>query len=123
MTDVAHTMGVDLAIASTGDLLATDGDGAVRQRVLHRLLTNPGGYVWAPSYGGGLPQFVGRTLDAAALQAVVRNQMLLETAVARQPLPVVSVAVAADGTVSATITYGDAASGTVQQPSVVLGAS
>ena len=122
MTDIYHIMGSDLSIASTGDILGVNDAGAVSQRVLRRLLTNAGDYIWSLTYGAGLPQFVGRMVNVTQLQAVVRNQLQLESAVARIPLPTASVTASPDGTVSVTITYTDAATGVVQQPSVVLGA-
>ena len=123
MTDIFHIMGSDLSIAATGDLLGVSDAAAVSQRVLRRLLTNVGDYVWALTYGAGLPHFVGQTIDVVRLQAVIRNQLQLEASVARVPLPTATVTANPDGTVAATITFTDAATGTVQQPSVVLGAS
>lgn len=122
MTDISHTMGLDLTVAATGDLADVSDVAAVSQRVLRRLLTNAGDYIWALTYGAGLPQFVGRTVNVTQLQAIIRNQLQLEASVARIPLPSATVVANADGTVAATITYADAATGTIQQPSVVLGA-
>ena len=123
MTDISHIMGSDLAIAPTGDIQSVADTDAVSQRVLRRLLTNAGDYIWSLTYGAGLPQFVGRTVNVTQLQAVIRTQLQLETAVARVPLPSATVISSGDGTVTATITYTDASTGTVQQPSVVLGAT
>ena len=123
MTDIHHVMGSDLTIAPVGDILSASAGDAVAQRVLRRLLTNAGDYIWSLPYGAGLPQFVGRTVNVTQLPAVIRNQLQLEASVARVPLPSATVTSAADGTVVATITYTDASTGTVQQPSVVLGAS
>ena len=122
MTDISHIMGSDLTIAATGDLLGVADSAAVSQRVLRRLLTNAGGYIWALTYGAGLPQFVGQNINLTQLQAVIRTQLQLEASVARIPLPSATVTASPDGTVAATITYTDAATGIVQQPSVVLGA-
>lgn len=123
MTDISHIMGADLAIAPTGDIQSAGDTTAVSQRVLRRLLTNASDYIWSLTYGAGLPQFVGQTVNVTQLQAVIRTQLQLETAVARVPLPSAAVISSGDGTVTATITYTDAATGTVQQPSVVLGAT
>ncbi len=123
MTDISHIMGSDLTIAPIGDILGASQADAVSQRVLRRLLTNAGDYIWSLTYGAGLPQFVGETVNVTQLQAVIRNQLQLEVSVARVPLPSATVTSSADGTVLATITYTDASTGTVQQPSVVLGAT
>ncbi len=123
MTDISHIMGSDLMIAPTGDIQSVAEADAVSQRVLRRLLTNAGDYIWSLTYGAGLPQFVGRTVNVTQLQAVIRTQLQLEAAVARVPLPSAVVTSSGDGTVTATITYTDASTGTVQQPSIVLGAT
>jgi hypothetical protein len=59
--------------------------------VLRILLTNQGDYLWALSYGAGLPAQVGETTSARAIEAAVRRQMLTEPGVAHQPPPTVSV--------------------------------
>ena len=64
----------------TGDL-AGDGAALTQQRVLRRLLTNPGDYIWQLGYGAGLGQFVGRPGVPAAIAGVAGAQILLEAAV------------------------------------------
>ena len=59
MPDLAHEFGADLQAGPTGDLALADGAALGRQRVLRRLLTNPGDYIWHPTYGAGLARFVG----------------------------------------------------------------
>jgi hypothetical protein len=114
MPDLWHQFGSDLAVGATGDLSAVAGSLAGQQRVLRRLLTNPGDYIWQPTYGAGLGKFVGSPVAAAQIQAVVRSQIFKEAAVARSPEPVVEVAANAGGAVSITIRYADAASGATQ---------
>ena len=114
MPDLWHQFGSDLMVGATGDLSAVSGSLAGQQRVLRRLLTNPGDYIWQPTYGAGLGKFVGSPVSAAQIQAVVRSQIFKEAAVARSPEPVVDVAANASGAVSITIRYADAASGTTQ---------
>jgi phage baseplate assembly protein W len=109
MADLALTFGGDLAVGATGDLAVADGPALTQQRVLRRLLTNPGGYIWQLSYGAGLAQFVGQPGAPAAIQAVTRSQILQEAAVASHPAPSVTASGADDGTVSLSIAYTDAA--------------
>jgi phage baseplate assembly protein W len=111
MADLALQYGGDLSVGPTGDLALADGTGLTQQRVLRRLLTNPGNYIWQLNYGAGLGQFVGQPGAPAAISAVARAQVLLEAAVAPAPAPVVSTASEDDGTVTATLSYADAASG------------
>lgn len=121
MSDLDHTMGTDLSLGPTGDLRCADGSDAIRERVLRRLLTNRGDYVWWPDYGGGLPGFVGQSASQPLLEAVIRAQMLLEGSVARRPLASVSVDGNEDGTVTASIQFADRDAQTVQQANVVIG--
>lgn len=113
MYDIYHEWGNDLQVGSGGDLALTTGSGLVTQRVCRRLLTNPGDYLWNLDYGGGLAQFVGAPARPADIEAVIANQLRLETAVPATPSPQVTTAVidAANGYVVANITYADPSSG------------
>jgi hypothetical protein len=108
MADLALAFGGDLVVDQTGDIGLVDGALLTQQRVLRRLLTNPGGYIWQLSYGAGLAQFVGQPGAPAAIQAVSRSQILAEPNVARNPAPLIVAAAAGDGTVSLSIRYTDA---------------
>lgn len=121
MYDIFHEWGGDLVVGSGGDLALASGSAVVSQRVCRRLLTNPGGYIWNLDYGGGLAQFVGLPAKTADIEAVIMNQLLLETAVPTTPAPQVTTTVvdAATGFVVANITYSDPAS----QQSVTLNVS
>lgn len=120
MTDLALTWGGDLSLGPTGDLAVADTPDLTVQRVLRRLLTNPGDYIWNLAYGAGLPGFIGQPARAAAIAGIVRAQMLQEAAVAAVPPPVVTVSAAPDGTVFANIRYADAATGTQHVLSVPI---
>ncbi len=111
MGDISHVWGSDLDIGPSGDLGYADGSLAVEQRLLRRLLTNPGGYVWQPDYGAGLPAYVGQTLHADTLRALVREQMHLESAVAQTPAPGITITSDAAGSVFLGIQYTDADNG------------
>jgi len=114
MPDLWHQFGSDLVVGATGDLAAVTGALAGQQRVLRRLLTNPGDYIWQPGYGAGLAQFVGRPASATQIRAVVRSQIFKEAAVARTPEPIIDVTADVTGTVYVHIRYADAASGATQ---------
>jgi phage baseplate assembly protein W len=83
LSDISHWFGGDLQTTNSGDLLTVTGTVRGEQRVLRRLLTNPGDYVFEPDYGAGLPSYIGKTLDIGKLQALCLSQMLLEDAVAK----------------------------------------
>jgi len=109
MADLALAFGGDLAVGPTGDLAVADGTVLTQQRVLRRLLTNTGGYIWQLSYGAGLAQFVGQPRAPAAMQGVARSQILQESAVANSPPPSITANGESDGTVTLSIVYTDGA--------------
>lgn len=111
MADLALQFGGDLSVGSTGDLALTDGSDLTEQRVLRRLLTNSGDYIWQLGYGAGLGQFVGQPGAPAAISGVARTQMLQEAAVARTPAPVVTTTADVGGTVTLSLRYADASTG------------
>lgn len=115
MADLHQQWGSDFVLSSTGDLLLADGAEAGRQRVLRRLLTNQGDWIWHLDYGAGLPSQIGQTTQAATIEAIVRRQMLLEPAVSQDPGPTVRVTPIFGGVV-VQISYRDA---TTSQPMLV----
>jgi len=114
MPDLSHEFGADLLAGPTGDLAVAEGAAQGRQRVLRRLLTNPGDYIWQPEYGAGLGRFVGSPAAPERIRAVVRSQIFREPAVARSPEPVVEVQADGQGRVFVAIRYADADSGATQ---------
>ncbi len=90
-----------------------------QQRVLRRLLTNPGDYIWQLDYGAGLARFIGQPANPLQIKAVIRSQIFKEAAVARQPEPVIDVQISpggAAGTVYVYVRYVDADSGADTDP-------
>ncbi|MFN3886149.1 MAG: phage tail protein [Aquabacterium sp.] len=110
MNDLTHVIFGDLKPGPSGDLAVSGDLDAGRERVLRRLLTNPGDYPFHPDYGAGLARMVGDTADVGRIKAAIRGQMLLEQAVAQQPEPIVDVALIPRG-VTCSIRYTDAATG------------
>jgi phage baseplate assembly protein W len=88
--DAGHYFGGDLQLGATGDLLAADGILESNQRILRRLLTNAGDYLWNPSYGAGLPQRIGMPLNEPDLATLVRSQIYREASVSQSPAPQVT---------------------------------
>jgi phage baseplate assembly protein W len=114
MQDAALLWGGDLSAGPTGDIALASGTILGQQRVLRRLLTNPGDYIWHLKYGAGLPHFVGQTTNAAAIKSVIRSQIFMESAVARLPEPEVDVQNAQNGSVYVYIRYVDSTTGGTQ---------
>jgi phage baseplate assembly protein W len=114
MADVAHVWGSDLQLSASGDLATVSDDAETQQRILHRLLTNAGDYIWELAYGAGLPVYVGQPINVDAIGAVIRQQMAYESTVATSPEPVVTALSTTNGTLTVTIQYADAATGATQ---------
>ena len=115
--DILHQWGSDLGTGPTGDLAMVTGSQLGQQRLLRRLLTSPGDYIWQPDYGAGLAQFIGQPGNALQIRAVVRSQIFKEAAVARTPEPVIDVEFSpagSVGTVYVHIRYVDAPTRTTQ---------
>ncbi len=111
MPDLSLAFGGDLTVGPTGDLAVVSASVLTQQRVLRRLLTNPGDYLWQLDYGAGLGQFVGQPGAQAAINGIARSQVLREAAVASAPAPLVTSVAALDGSVTLTLRYADAVSG------------
>ena len=108
--DAFHYWGNDLNVSATGGLLLADGLEQSKQRILRRLLTNPGDYIWELDYGAGLPSCIGQTLNVPELTALIRSQMYLEASVSHEPEPDVAVQTMPNG-IAVQITYTDIETG------------
>jgi hypothetical protein len=92
MSELFHQFGSDLVASANGDLLTVDSLLESEQRVLRRLMTNAGDYIWQPNYGASLPAKIGDPFDVATIESIVQSQMFLEDSVVRTPPPDVEVA-------------------------------
>jgi hypothetical protein len=108
LPDVSHEFGGDLVLGTTGDLQLVEPPVLTQQRVLRRLLTNAGDYIWHLDYGAGLPQFVGQPANILQIGAIIRSQIFSEAAVAAAPEPIIDVSPSAGGLVSVQLRYTDA---------------
>jgi hypothetical protein len=97
MPDVSHYIGSDIAASANGDILLADSLVLSQQNILRRLLTNPGDYIWQPTYGAGLPSKIGQAVDIASVKSIILANMLLENSVARNPAPVINVTPISNG--------------------------
>lgn len=113
MPDINLPLGGDLSVSPTGDLVLVDGPARGVQRILRRLITVAGTYLQNLGYGAGLPRKVGESLDVDAIGALVRSQIFLEAAVARDPDPDITVVPILNG-VHVRVVYADAATGRQQ---------
>lgn len=90
--DIYLNLGNDFILTNdeVKDLLLTNGSTLSEQRIIRRLLTNPLSYIWSPSYGAGLPSFVGQPVSSDNfdnIRALITSQIFLEKTVAQNPPP------------------------------------
>ena len=121
MSDAALLWGGDIGASPVGDIALTDSTALGQQRLLRRLLTNKGDYVWNLDYGAGLGQFVGSPINVERISSAIRSQIFLENVVARSPEPVIDVSGQLDGGVYVSIRYVDAANLASQVLSFTVG--
>jgi phage baseplate assembly protein W len=117
MNDLYQVWEADLATSATGDLALAVGAVLGQQRVLRRLLTNPGDYIWHIDYGAGLARFVGAPANQSLISATIRSQIFKEAVVARTPEPLIDVQINPAGalsTVYVNIQYTDSSTGDTQ---------
>ena len=114
LSDLYHYIGSDVSPSSTGDLLSVNSTVRGQQRVLRRLLTNPGDYIFHPDYGAGLPQYIGQLLDIPKITALIQGQIFLEESVSQATQPIINVTPingGITGGVNVEIQYVDAITG------------
>ena len=113
MYDLYHYVGTDLSASPAGDLLSVTDSERRKQKILRRLITNPGEMVFHPEYGAGLGKKIGENVNLAEWRGLIIGQMLLEDCVARKPQPEVTIHTIDNG-VNVYVKYTDAVSGTAE---------
>lgn len=108
LTDIFQWYGSDVGLGPTGDFQQVSGTVRTQQRIVRRLCTNPGDYIFHPDYGGGLPGKIGSNASPAEIRAIVQSQVALEAAVATSPKPAISVTPIGNGAMRIQIQYTDA---------------
>jgi phage baseplate assembly protein W len=114
--DISHNMGSDISVTPSGDIATVTELSRSQQRVLRRLLTNPGDYIWHQNYGAGLPRFIGQPVSVGNITAVIRAQMKMEASVLQNPAPVINVTTDGNSSFFVSIQYTESDTG---QPSVL----
>jgi hypothetical protein len=97
----------NLAVNAQGDFATVAQEELTVQRILRRLLTNPGDLLAHPEYGAGIKRYIGQILTTekyGEIQSNIVSQILLESAVAKNPPPVVELQ-AYPNAINADITY------------------
>lgn len=108
LTDIFQWYGSDVGLGPTGDFQQVNGTARTQQRIVRRLCTNPGDYIFHPEYGGGLPGKIGSNASRSEVRAIVQSQIALESSVATLPKPTVTVTAIGNGGMNIQIQYTDA---------------
>lgn len=113
MSSVGHFYGGDLLLAD-GGLAVVSGSEEVRQRLLRRLLTNVGDYLWQLDYGVGLQGMIGNVIVPSTMQAEIRVQVQKDAGVDPYSPVEVEISSGSDGGCLCKISYVDAETGQQQ---------
>lgn len=92
--DIYNNFGQDLQLSATNDLLSVNLQERSKQRVLRRLLTNPGDYIEHPDYGAGLGSYVGQVFTETLITEIkskIQSQLFLEDTVSKNPIPQIKI--------------------------------
>ena len=112
----------DLSVGPSGDIGVAPGQTEVQQRIVRRLLTNPGDYIWHASYGAGLGSYVGKPYSPTLIEGTILSQLQREILVAAHPSPTVQTTQSVAGSFSGTaVTVQYQVTGTLTGSSVILG--
>jgi phage baseplate assembly protein W len=117
LSDLWQIWSTDLQASNTGDLQTATGTDRGQQRIIRRLMTNPGDYIEDPTYGAGLPQYVGAPQSKDTLDKIAGTctaQILVEAVVAPTPAPVVTLQQQPDFSLWVSVQYTDAETGEPQ---------
>lgn len=90
MVDAYHIIGEDLQLDADNDLALVSEVDETNQRILRRLLTAKGGYIWHPTFGAGLQRYVGAPLSLENINQIKSDEkaeLFQDAAVAKSPAP------------------------------------
>lgn len=92
--DVHHIIGDDILLDKSNDLLFVFDTDETNQRIMRRLFTNKGTYIWNAKWGASIPWRVGDTLSAEVYREIVneiRAAVLEDDDVAKDPPPEITI--------------------------------
>ncbi|GBR44229.1 hypothetical protein [Neokomagataea thailandica] len=113
MISFGHVYGDDLSVLA-GNVSFVSREEATKQRILRRILTNSGGYIWHPDYGAGLPQMVGSVVDEELISASIRHSLLSDVGVDSSRPIEVNIVQSSGGGVLCWVEYFDESNGKLQ---------
>jgi hypothetical protein len=122
MIAVTCEWGGDISVSPTGDISTVLIQNELQQRIIRRLLTNAGDYIWHLDYGAGLGCYVGEPYSPNNIEANILAQLQHETLIEANPPPTVAIDQGLAGLVaSISVTIQYQIIGTQNMNSVSLG--
>ena len=88
--------GGDLTLSPAGDLSAVPVETEAQQRIIRRLLTNQGSYIWHLDYGAGLGRQIGKPFVARSVENTVTDHLRREKLVSTTLPPSVQISGVSD---------------------------
>jgi len=90
IVDIDQTYGNDIQVSSSGDLRTVSGSEFGKQRIIRRLLTPTGAYIFHTDYGCGIQLKIGEPLTTALFEEIktdIYSNIYKESRVAKVPTP------------------------------------
>ena len=84
--DLTKNAGADFTVTASGDWASVEGERALRQAVIRRLITSPGEWATLPEYGAGMRNFIKKKLTTTARDQItdrIKSQLLRDPRIAR----------------------------------------
>jgi hypothetical protein len=114
--------GGDLSVGPGGDIAVAPVQTEIQQRLVRRLLTNAGDYIWHTDYGAGLGDYVGETYSSNLIEGTISSQLQYESLISVSPPPSIQISQSSAGDFSTTsVTVQYQVVGTFTGTSTVLG--
>ena len=98
--DIYHEIGDDIQLDSTNDLLFVHDTTETNQRIMRRLFTNKGTYIWNSKFGASIPWKVGESLSLEVYKDIVNQvtaSVLEDDDVAKSPPPEINIKTTSNG--------------------------
>ena len=92
MMALASAWGMDLMIGPSGDIAVVPARTEIQYRIIRRLLTNQGDYIWHSGYGAGLGRYVGEPFSLQLIESTILYHIEQEPFILLTPSPKISAA-------------------------------
>jgi len=98
--DIHHIIGSDILLDKSNDLSFVFDTNETNQRIMRRLFTNKGTYIWNAKWGGSIPWKIGEMLSLEVYREIVNEvtaAVLEDDDVAKDPPPEIKIETTSNG--------------------------